>query len=281
VTGTTRVVGSQTRPAGTVTVLPVTSIVPEPWAVKEANLSATFSIGGVTAQAPLGLRCVLLGGGGAPATLLEEAVRLGYPLAPTYGLTEAASQVATGRPRPGADPLAAGLEPLPGTRLRIVRDDGSPAQSGEPGEIQVKSATLMHGYWNRPAETARAFAGGWLRTGDVGSLDERGRLHVFDRRGDLIVSGGENVYPAEIESVLCEHPGVAEAGVRGVPDEEFGRRPVAWLVQRPADAPEPGELERFCRERLAGYKVPLRFHAVAALPRSASGKLQRQLLEEP
>ena len=231
--------------------------------------------------APRSLRCVLLGGGPAAAALIEQAQKLGYPLAPTYGLTEAASQVATGLPRPGADPLRAGLEPLPGTSLRIVRDDGQLAAPGEAGEIQVKGRTLMLGYWGRPAETAQAFDGGWLRTGDVGSLDEQGRLFVLDRRSDLIVSGGENVYPAEIESLLCEHPEVAEAGVRGVPDAEFGQRPVAWLVPRHTSLPDAAELERFCRERLAGYKVPVRFHAASALPRSASGKLQRQRLEEP
>ena len=238
--------------------------------------------------APQTLRCLLLGGGPAPASLLEQAVKLGYPLAPTYGLTEAASQVATARPRPrvdprgsGFDPLGHGLDPLPGTELRIARDDGSLAAVGETGEIQVKSATVMHGYWNLPAETARAFDRGWLRTGDLGALDERGRLRVFDRRSDLIVSGGENIYPAEIESVLCEHPSVAEAGVRGVPDAEFGSRPLAWFVPRCADNPAPGDLERFCRERLAGYKIPLRYHSVASLPRNASGKLQRHRLEEP
>jgi O-succinylbenzoic acid--CoA ligase len=231
--------------------------------------------------APQSLRCLLLGGGAAPASLLEQAVKLGYPLAPTYGLTEAASQVATARPRPGVDPLGSGLDPLPGTELRIARDDGSVAAVGETGEIQVKSATVMRGYWNRPAETARAFDRGWLRTGDLGALDERGRLRVFDRRSDLIVSGGENVYPAEIESVLCEHPGVAEAGVRGVSDAEFGSRPLAWFVPRRERAPAPGELERFCRQRLAGYKIPLRYHSVASLPRNAAGKLQRHRLEEP
>ncbi len=231
--------------------------------------------------APHTLRCVLLGGGPAPAALLAQAARLGYPLALSYGLTEAASQVATSRPEAGVDPLVRGLDPLPGTELRIVGDDGRPVGTGAVGEIQVKSATLMRGYWNRPVETDRAFAAGWLRTGDLGALDKAGRLHVFDRRSDLIVSGGENVYPAEIESLLCEHPGIAEAGVRGVPDDVFGRRPVAWFVPRQVGAAGPGELERMCRERLAGYKIPLRFHAVSRLPRNATGKLQRQRLEEP
>jgi len=231
--------------------------------------------------APAGLRCVLLGGGPAAAATLEEAADLGWPLAPTYGLTEAASQVATALPSGSREPLRDGLPALPGTALRIVREDGEEAAPGEAGEIQVKGPTLMRGYWNRPEETARTLVSGWLRTGDLGVLDDRGHLHVHDRRSDLIVSGGENVYPAEVEAVLAGHPDLAEAGVRGVPDAEFGSRPVAWCVARADEAPDPAALDRYCRERLAGYKVPVRFHRVAALPRNASGKLQRQRLEEP
>jgi O-succinylbenzoic acid--CoA ligase len=165
--------------------------------------------------------------------------------------------------------------------VRITRDDGSVAAPDEPGEIQVRGPTVMRGYWKRPDETRRALDGGWLHTGDVGAVDRGGRLRVFDRRRDLIISGGENVYPAEIEAVLCEHPAVAEAGVAGSTDAEFGRRPIAWVLPRPGQPVEPVALERFCRGRLAGYKVPIRFHAVDELPRSASGKLQRHRLEEP
>jgi O-succinylbenzoic acid--CoA ligase len=160
--------------------------------------------------------------------------------------------------------------------VRIVTENGAPCAPGEPGEILVASETVMRGYWRRPDETARALAGGWLHTGDIGLLDAAGDLHVLARRSDLIVSGGENVYPAEVEAVLASHPQVCEAGVAGVPDAELGARPAAWIVAERAIGADA--LQRFCRAHLAGFKVPVTFHFVAALPRNASGKLLRDQL---
>ncbi|RIL02375.1 MAG: o-succinylbenzoate--CoA ligase, partial [Proteobacteria bacterium] len=215
-----------------------------------------------TREASPALRGILVGGAAAPEPLLEAAAKRGFPIAPTYGLTEAASQVAT-RP-PGAP--GRGLVPLPATQVAIADD----------GEILVAGPTVMRGYWRQPGATERALRGGWLHTGDVGRLDERGALHVLARRTDLIVSGGENVYPAEVEAVLAEHPSVREVAVAGVPDAEFGARPAAWIV---AAAPLDADgLRAFCRARLAGYKVPVAFHRVAALPRGASGKVLRDRL---
>ncbi len=229
--------------------------------------------------APETLEAVLLGGGPAAPALLERALALGLPLAPTYGLTEAASQVATlppGAGTPGRD----GLLPLPNTEVRIVGASGEALPAGEVGEITVHGPTLMSGYLGRPEETDRALRDGWLHTGDLGRLDATGRLFVLDRRSDLVVSGGENVYPAEVEAVLAQHSDVAEAGVAGAPDPEFGERPVAFVVPSPSARPDPDQLARFCRERLAGYKVPVRFVFTAELPRNASGKLQRHRLWE-
>jgi O-succinylbenzoic acid--CoA ligase len=236
--------------------------------------------------APASLSLVLLGGGPASADLIRRAISLGYPVAPTYGLTEAASQVATRPPRPGvralteeetaaADP-AARLQPLPGVELRIVDARGRPCAVGEEGEIRVRGPIVMAGYLDDPAATERALDAGWLATGDIGRLAEDGTLRVLDRRADLIVSGGENVYPAEIESLLESHPDVAEAGVVGVPDERFGARPVALVVPR-ANAPVACEaLEALCRAKLAGYKQPRAILAVDSLPRTATGKLRRR-----
>lgn len=223
-------------------------------------------------RAPASLRAILLGGAAAPPALVARATRLGFPIATTYGLTEAASQVAT-RPPGGR---GAGLAPLPGTRLRIVDERGVPCRTGVPGQILVASPSVMRGYWRRPDDTAIALAGGWLHTGDIGALDANGGLHVFARRSDLIVSGGENVYPAEVEAVLAAHPDVEEVAVAGVPDAEFGARPAAWIVGE--RAPSPAALRRFCRARLAGFKVPVAFHFVAALPRNANGKVLRDRL---
>jgi O-succinylbenzoic acid--CoA ligase len=227
---------------------------------------------------PPTLRAVLLGGAAASERLLERAQRLGIPVLPTYGLTEAGSQVATRVPGDGARPLAGRLRPLLGTSLQIVRDDGSAASPGEPGEIRVHGPTLMRGYRRLPQATHAALRGGWLHTGDVGVLDADGLLRVLDRRDDLIVSGGENVYPAEVEAVLAEHPGVREVAVGGREDSDYGERPVAWIVPEAA-GPTTKELQRFCRERLAGYKVPVAFEFVKALPRSAVGKVRRHALE--
>lgn len=223
-------------------------------------------------RAPASLRAILLGGAAAPPALVARAARLGFPIATTYGLTEAASQVATRRPAA----RDAGLVPLPGTRLRIVDEQGVSCRSGAPGQILVASPSVMRGYWRRPDETAIALAGGWLHTGDIGALDADGGLHVFARRTDLIVSGGENIYPAEVEAVLAAHPQVEEVAVAGVPDAEFGARPAAWIVA--GSAPSPAALRRFCRARLAGFKIPVAFHFVTELPRNASGKVLRDRL---
>jgi O-succinylbenzoic acid--CoA ligase len=229
--------------------------------------------------APAGLQVLLLGGAAASPELLARARFAGYPVCPTYGLTEATSQVATARPqRPGAARPSPML-PLPGVAVRIVVD-GQDAAAGEPGEIVVGGPTVMQGYLDDPAATALALRDGWLHTGDIGFLDDSGGLHVLDRRDDLIVSGGENVYPAEIEAVLVGHPSVAEAGVSGVPDADLGSRVVAWIVASDATTVDPQALAAFCRAHLAGFKCPREFRFVSALPRTAAGKLQRRLLTD-
>jgi O-succinylbenzoic acid--CoA ligase len=134
----------------------------------------------------------------------------------------------------------------------------------------------MEGYWNRPAETERALRGGWLHTGDIGVLDPTGALEVLDRRCDLIISGGENIYPTEIETILLEHPAVIEAGVGGRADAEYGRRPIAYLVTAPGRDLDPVEVRCFCSDRLASYKIPVAFEIVDALPRNSAGKLVRE-----
>ncbi len=232
--------------------------------------------------APEGLRCVLVGGGPTPPALLARARASGFPVAPTYGLTEAASQVAT---CPADDPAAArgdALVVLPGTELRIIDREGRTVETGAVGEICVRGPTLMRGYL-RGASDALAPRGGlregWLHTGDMGALDAAGRLRVLDRRDDLIVSGGENVYPAEVEAVLVAHAAVLDAAVVARADARYGARPVAHVVVA-ADSVDDQALTLWCRERLAGFKVPVAFVRHAALPRSPSGKLLRRALRE-
>lgn len=228
-------------------------------------------------RSPGALRCVLLGGGPTPEPLLERARAIGLPVAPTYGLTEAASQVATRWPVDDASPRGGRMRALPGTALRILDDRGRPVAAGVPGEIAVRSDSLMRGYLGQPEASAKALRDGWLHTGDVGVLDEDGRLGVLDRRDDLIISGGENIYPAEIEAVLLRHPAVAEAAVIGVEDARYGARPAAFWVPVDPAAAEP-DLAAHCRAALAAFKLPVAFARVPSLPRSASGKLLRREL---
>lgn len=231
--------------------------------------------------APPRLRCVLLGGGPAPRSLLERCATVGIPVSLTYGLTEACSQVATLAPSDALQKLGSSGKPLYPTRLRIARDDGSDAAAGEGGEILVSGPTVTRGYWNRPDATATAFRDGWLRTGDVGMLDADGYLFVLDRRDDLIVTGGENVYPAEVESVLLAHDEVAEVAVIGVPDAEWGQRVVALARVTEGSDITLESLRDLCAGRIARYKLPVELRITHhPLPRTATGKLSRRLARE-
>lgn len=237
-------------------------------------LTRMFEVDGL----PLGnsLRAVLLGGGPAPRPLLEAARDRGVPVLQTYGLTETASQVATLPPEDALRKLGSAGLALSSSTVRI-EVDGRAAEDGEVGEICVAGPTVCAGYLHRPDATAEAIRDGWLHTGDLGYLDEEGYLYVADRRDDLIVSGGENVYPAEVESALLALEGVEECAVVGVPDERWGHLVVAVIVGGAELEGIPSAL----RGALAGYKVPRRVvRWDGLLPRTASGKLQRHLVRE-
>jgi o-succinylbenzoate---CoA ligase len=213
---------------------------------------------------PPALRAVLLGGGPAPTALIERCLALGVPVAPTYGLTEAASQVATLVPSEVARRPGSAGRPLLPNDVRI-----------HDGEIVVRGPSVMIGYADRPEATARALSGGWLRTGDLGHLDEDGYLYVLDRREDLIISGGENVYPAEVEAVLREHSAVDDAAVVGVPDAAWGQIVAAAVLRRAGAAVTEPALVAHCEGRLAKYKVPRTIAFMPDLPRSSGGKIMR------
>lgn len=235
-------------------------------------------------SAPASLRGVLLGGAAAPESLLRRARELGYPVRATYGLTEAASQVATAGPRD----LGPGLvgHPLPGTELKVIDEAGAPLGFEQEGEVCVRGPSVFAGYLEGPERgredarrNARVLQDGWLHTGDRGCLDPQGRLWMRGRRGDLIVSGGENVHPGEVEAALLDHPAVDEVAVAGLSDEDLGQRVAAWVVPRRLDAPpDPDDLLAFARASLAGYKLPRDIRFVPALPRNAMGKLLRREL---
>ena len=228
---------------------------------------------------PPSLRCVLLGGGPAPRQLLEECGRRSIPVVQTYGMTESCSQAVTLAPEEALQRLGSAGKPLQGVQICIMKDEQE-LPAGEPGEIMLRGPIITPGYVGRPEATAAAFReAGWFATGDYGYLDGEGYLYVLDRRSDLIISGGENVYPAEIEAALQEHQGVAEAGVCGMPNESWGEVPAAFVVLRSdGDAVTEAELLRFLATRLARYKLPQRIHFADSLPRTSSGKLIRREL---
>ncbi|MBV9688778.1 MAG: o-succinylbenzoate--CoA ligase [Ktedonobacteraceae bacterium] len=230
---------------------------------------------GNRAHYPETLRCVLLGGGPAPQPLLEECARRALPVVQTYGLTEACSQAVTLAPEDALRKLGSAGRPLAPVQLRILRNL-QPVGAHEEGEIFLCGPTITPGYAGNPEATLRAFHDGWFATGDIGYLDEEGYLYVLDRRADLIISGGENVYPAEIESVLLAHPAVAEAGVCGRDDVQWGQVPVAFVRLHPSSRVHVQDLIEYVAQRLARYKQPKTIYVVDRLPRNASGKLLRR-----
>ena len=165
---------------------------------------------------------------------------------------------------------------------RIVDADDRDVPADTVGELLVRGPNVFVGYWMKPAATAEAFRGGWFHTGDLGRMDSEGYITLVDRKKDMIISGGENVYPIEVEQVLFRHPGVLDAAVVGGPDQKWGERVVAVVVADPAAGQEPGadELITWCRERLAHFKCPREVHLVQELPRNATGKLLKTELRK-
>ncbi|WP_440446435.1 o-succinylbenzoate--CoA ligase [Neobacillus bataviensis] len=225
-------------------------------------------------------RCMLLGGGPAPLPLLVACTEKEIPVFQTYGMTESSSQIVTLAPEYSLTKLGSAGKPLFPSEIRIEGEDGGAAQAGAAGEIIIKGPNVTAGYLNRPDATAEKIRDGWLYTGDIGYLDEDGFLYVLDRRSDLIISGGENIYPAEIEAVLLSHPSVQDAGVIGIDNEQWGQVPVAFLVIKEGDYPSEEALKQFCGERLAKYKVPKAFYFIEKMPRNAAKKLLRRNLKE-
>jgi acyl-CoA synthetase (AMP-forming)/AMP-acid ligase II len=172
-------------------------------------------------------------------------------------------------------------KPFPGNDVRILDADGAILPPGAVGEIAVRSVSVMAGYHGNPAATAKAIVDGWYRTGDAGWMDEDGYLTIHDRVKDMIVSGGENIYPAEVENALFAHPAVADAAVIGVPDPTWGEAVKAVVVAKPGADVTAGALIAHCRELIAGYKCPKSVDFVGALPRNPSGKVLKKELRAP
>jgi len=162
--------------------------------------------------------------------------------------------------------------------IKIFDDNDQEVSQGERGEIVFKGPVVMKGYWNKPGETKKTIKNGWLHTGDIGYMDEEGYLYITDRKKDLIIRGGENVYPAEVEEVLYAHPQVMEAGVIGIPDEVYGEEIKAFVVLKPCESATEADIITFCKERLPTYKIPKSIEFKESLPKSVVGKILRKEL---
>ncbi|WP_078379287.1 o-succinylbenzoate--CoA ligase [Sutcliffiella halmapala] len=227
---------------------------------------------------PSTFRCMLVGGGPVPLPMLEECEKKEIPVFQTYGMTETCSQIVTLSPEAALTKIGSAGKALFPCQLKIM-DEGKEAAAGHAGEIVVKGPNVTPGYFQNVGATNKAMKDGWFHTGDIGFLDEDGFLFVLDRRSDLIISGGENVYPAEIESVLLAHPGIKDVGVTGVDEVKWGQVPIAFVVKGQSKVMEE-EVLQFVSQRLAGYKVPKRIILVDSLPRNAANKLLRRKLVE-
>ncbi|HWC00036.1 MAG TPA: AMP-binding protein, partial [Bryobacteraceae bacterium] len=221
------------------------------------------------------MRLFVSGSAPLPAQVLEEfRARFGHTILERYGMSETLMNISNpyaGERRPGTVGL-----PLPGVSVRCLDRDGKPVEDGATGELYLRGPNIFAGYWRREEATRAAFADGYFRTGDLAVRSPDGYYTLRGRTSDLIISGGFNIYPREIEEFLLEQPEVAEAAVVGVPDRVRGEIPVAFLVARAAF--DPQTLESRCREKLASFKVPRAFLAVDHLPRTALGKIQKHLL---
>jgi long-chain acyl-CoA synthetase len=235
------------------------------------------------------LRTIVYGASPITEDVLERAMTMfGCQFVQVYGLTETAGAITQ---LPFSDHQAAGPDgrllrsagrPFDWVQLRVVDSaSGDDLPPAEVGEVWTRSPQNMAGYWNHPDDTAAAYEGEWLRTGDAGYLDEAGYLFLTDRVKDMIVSGGENVYPAEVENALSGHPAVADVGVIGVPDAKWGETVKAIVVRTAGTDPSPAELIAFARQRLASYKCPTTVDFTDTLPRNPSGKILKRELREP
>jgi long-chain acyl-CoA synthetase len=260
---------------------------------------ASFTVGAITAFVALmnesslaerdlsSLKKVYSGGQPVPIATIEAFEKaIGLYIHCAYGLTETTSAThfvplgvrAPVDPASGA--VAAGI-PIFNTYAKVIDDAGNELGPGQLGEIAITGPQVIPGYWEKPAETAAALLGGWMRTGDVGLMDDSGWFYVVDRKKDLINASGYKVWPREVEDVLYEHPAIREAAVVGVPDEYRGETVKAFVSLRPAAEASAEELVAFCRQRLAAYKYPRQIEVLAELPKTASGKILRRELKEP
>jgi len=245
-----------------------------------AMISALLNTPGQESLDLSSLRLIVYAGAPMPPELLKRAMeRFGNVFLQVYGLTETSALTCL-RVEDHLDSrlIASAGRQMFGTEALVVDESGAPAAAGSIGEVIARGENVTPGYWNAPEETRAVLRNGWFHTGDVGFADAKGYIFLRDRKKDMIVSGGENVYPVEVENVLHENPLILEAAVIGVPDERWGERVHAIVHFRPGEWMDPEEIISYCRGRLAGYKCPKSIEVSGALPRTPSGKVQKNVL---
>lgn len=227
-----------------------------------------------------GLRVAVSGGASLPGEIARAfEARFGCTILEGYGLTETTAFGTFNDIDRGGKTGYTGRA-VPRTRVQVRDDEGQECPPGTVGEVHIKGPTVMRGYWNRPVDTAAALSSdGWFRTGDLGETDTDGDLRIVDRIKDLIIRGGYNVYPGEVEEVLYEHPDIVEAAVIGVPDEHYGEEVAALIAARPGSGLGAGEVSTWARERLSAYKIPRIVRFVDALPKGPTGKILKRSID--
>ncbi len=215
----------------------------------------------------------------SPVALTEQYVQMGISILQVYGLTESCGPACLMDSENALRKPDSTGKAFFHTDVRVVDAHGNDCAPGEAGEVVVRGKHIMREYWNRPDATTETIVDGWLHTGDVAVMDEEGFVSIQDRIKDMIISGGENVYPAEIEGVLISHPKISEAAVIGQPSERWGESPLAIVVKADPDL-DVAEVMEFCRGKLAGYKQPKGVEFVDEIPRNPSGKILKRILRE-
>jgi len=227
------------------------------------------------------LRLCVSGGAAMPVEILRGfEQKFGCVILEGYGLSETSPVASFNHPDRPRKPGSIGT-PVEGVEMRLVSDSGGPVPAGEVGEICIRGHNLMKGYWGKPEATAEAIPDGWFRTGDLGRVDEDGYYYIVDRKKEMIIRGGFNVYPREIEEALHEHPAVAEVAVIGMAHPELGEEVGAAVALKPGAEATPAELQQFVKDRVAAYKYPRRVWLVPSLPKGPTGKILRREVQPP
>jgi acyl-CoA synthetase (AMP-forming)/AMP-acid ligase II len=257
--------------------------------IEEEQINTTLAVPamlGIMLQVPdfqrfdwSSLRYIISGAAPLPVTTINTYMDLGIELHQVYGLTETCGPACLIGPDDAVHKIGSTGKSFFHTRVRIVDASGNDLPAGEEGEILVRGPHIMKEYWNRPEATAEAVVNGWLHTGDIAVMDKEGFVTIADRIKDLIISGGENVYPAEIENILLQHPAIADAAVIGQDSEKWGESPLAVIVNKEDGLTETAVLEH-CNGKLARFKLPKGAVFVEEIPRNPSGKILKRVLRD-